>query len=397
MKINHRKLQQMVAAIPANIERKEAPDLEVQIKAIKSEILGAIGQDKTKLIEMQRQLDALDVKLSQRVTATFEGKTLKSVLEENDAVSQILRDKKGSCVITIPNMLLERKTTLTAGGQGFMTTGVLAIDRTSGITPEARQELHVRDALSSRPTTFGLVDFVKVTTPMSIASPVAEASTKPENQVVFTAASEKVKTIATTLPASRQILDDFTELLGFLQTSLTYYVDLAEELQILSGDGTGENLHGLIPQAGAFNTALLGSSWNRIDIVGRAIQQIAAAKEFVPTFVVLHVNDWWSLRLTKDSYGRYLLGSPMQEVPPNIFGLTVIPTVSIANGTFLMGSGRPEASEIRDRLETIVEISTSHQDFFVKNLLMLRAERREALVVKRPLSYLTGSFSQSPA
>jgi len=75
----------------------------------------------------------------------------------------------------------------------------------------------------------------------------------------------------------------------------------------------------------------------------------------------------------------------------------VIPTVSIANGTFLMGSGRPEASEIRDRMETIVEISTSHSDFFVRNLLMLRAERREALVVKRPLSYLTGSFTQSPA
>ena len=77
------------------------------------------------------------------------------------------------------------------------------------------------------------------------------------------------------------MLDDFSELMTFIRTMMPYYVNLAEELQLLSGDDTGENLHGLIPQAAAFSAGLLDPTkgWNKIDIIGRAIQQITAAKE----------------------------------------------------------------------------------------------------------------------
>ena len=54
-------------------------------------------------------------------------------------------------------------------------------------------------------------------------------------------------------------------------------------------------------------------------------------------------------------------------------------------------------SEIRDRMQLIVEISTSHSDFFVRNLLMMRCERRLALLVKRGTAFIYGSFSTSPA
>lgn len=264
--------------------------------------------------------------------------------------------------------------------------------------PEARQLLTVRDVLTARPTTQPVIDFVRVQTAMTPASPVAEASTKPENAVVFQSLSEKVRTIATWIPATKQILDDFTELAGFLQTSLTYYVNLAEEVQLLSGDNTGENLHGLIPQAQPFDTSVLSAAegWNRIDLIGRAIEQITTAKEVPPTFVILHPKDWWSIRLTKDSFGRYLLGDPQTTARANLFDLTVIPTTSIAAGSFLVGSGDATASEIRDRMELQFEVSTEHADYFVQNLVACRAEKRLALVVKRPNSYITGTFTTSP-
>jgi hypothetical protein len=67
-------------------------------------------------------------------------------------------------------------------------------------------------------------------------------------------------------------------------------------------------------------------------------------------------------------------------------------------GSFLIGSGSPIASEIRDRMEMTVEISTEHQDYFVKNLVAIRAEKRLCLIVKRPASYVIGTFSgTSPA
>jgi len=366
---------------------------------------GTVQEDLKKQIDaLQKQADALDAKIAERAALDPKAnKSLDDYLKEQESVDRLMKDKSGKASIHLDAKqfrdIFERKTTISSSAVGQATSGILQIDRIPGITLEARQQLMVRDLLSARPTTYQVVDFVKVNAPMAIASPVVEANTKPENAVTFVSHSEKVRLIATWIPASRQILDDFTELAGFLRTSLPYYVNLEEELQLLSGDSTGENLNGLITQAQAFNTGLLHNSqgWNKIDLVGRAIQQITAAKELLPTFVVLHPTDWWEMRLTKDNYGRYILGDPQTSVDLTLFGLKVVPTTSIANGTFLVGSGNPEASEIRDRMEMQIDISTEHSTFFTQNLVAIRAEKRMALVVKRVNSYVTGTFTTSPA
>jgi HK97 family phage major capsid protein len=377
--------------------------METELKSI----LDGVQTSVEAIIEAQKkqqiQLDAVDKATQFKHIGDSQAPAFVEKLRENEGFQRLLHDRRGRAIITLTGKdaaaMLERKTTLTESGQGFQTTGVMPIDRTTGITPEARQTLRVRDALSARPTSMAVVDFVKVTTPMGIASPVPEASTKPENAVSFTSSSEKVRTIATWIPATKQILDDFTELASFLENSLSYYVNLDEELQLLSGDNTGENLHGLIPQASSFNTGLLSAAagWNRIDVIGHSIEQLTTAKEIPPTFVVMHPSDWWKIRLTKDSFGRYLIGDPQTTANANLFDLQVIPTTSIAAGTFLVGSGNPAACEIRDRMELQYEVSTEHQDFFVKNLVACRAEKRLALIVKRSASFLTGTFTTSPA
>lgn len=382
------------------------PELKAALDAIRA----GIATTEQKQLAMQTQLDAIDSARAGFFAAGIQQKSLLDHLKENDQVGRLLSDKRGKAVINLhgaDSLLLSRKTTITELAAGAQTTGVLPIGRLPGITEEARQQLTLRDLLTATPTTFQVVDYVKVNAPMAIASPVAEASTKPENAVTFTSLSERIKTVAHWVPASRQILDDMSGLANFISSSLTYYLDLAEELQLLSGDNVGEDLHGLIPQASAFSTALLGTSWNKIDIVGHAIQQITSAKELLPSFVVLHPNDWWQIRLTKDSYGRYILGDPQQggvmttsgfvlSPTQNLFGLSVVPTTNMAQGTFLIGSGNPVATQIFDRLETQVEISTEHSTYFIQNLVAVRAEKRLCLVTRRPASFVTGTFSTSP-
>lgn len=357
-----------------------------------------------RLNQLQTQLDAVDKKLAGGGGGAYDQrKSLKSHLEENPSFQQLLTDRRGVARLSLTGndaaTAMQRKTTITSPIVGWQTTGVLPIERTPGITAEPRQTLTIRDALSARPTTYQVIDFVKVLSPMTIASPVSEGSVKPENAVTFVAQSERVKTIATWIPASRQVLEDFTELAGFLQSSLSYYVDLDEEIELLLGDGTGERLHGLIPQASAFNNSLLvpSAGYTRIDIIGRAIQQILLAKEIPPTFVVLPINDWWSIRLAKDSLGRYLLGDPQSTIAAKLFDLDVIATTVLTAGQFLVGSGNPAAAEIRDRMELQYEISTEHSDYWVRNLCAARAEKRLALVVKRPGSFVTGTLTSSPA
>lgn len=384
--------------------------------AAESKLHGTMLEEtKTTLIKLQSQADALDVKLAQKhIAEQGHGSTLVKTFEEDEGVKRLMRDRKGHAVITIKGRdmaeLMQRKTIITdvvsgsigsdtGNPVGVSTSGVLTIDRTPGIVLEARQVLKVRDLLSSRPTTAQIVDFVKVSSPMAIASPVAEGSLKPENSISFSTVSEKVRLLATWIPATRQVLDDFTELMSVIQNSLPYYVNKEEELQMLSGDATGENLHGILNQASAFLSSNLPSAakgWTKLDVIAAAIQQINAATELNPTFVVVHPNDWWGIRLTKTSFGQYILGDPQSLGNPTIFGLDVVVTTSISQGTFLVGSGSPVAIEIRDRMDMQVEISTEHSDYFVRNLVAIRAEKRLALLTKRAASFVTGSFTTSP-
>src|SRR5207248_1504587 len=138
-----------------------------------------------------------------------------------------------------------------------------------------------------------------------------------------------------------------------------------------TGSNTGNDLNGLITQGTAYNTALntLTPGWKKQDIIARAIQQVEIAKEVEPTFLVLHPTDYWDIRLTKDTQGRYL------DPSGTFWGLNPVRTVNIGSGNFLVGSGDPAAVEIRDRMGLTLEISTQHQDYFTKNLIALRCER----------------------
>ncbi|UWZ84646.1 phage major capsid protein [Occallatibacter riparius] len=425
-----------------------------------------LTETKESVEKLQKQIDAVDIKLAEKHQAGAPELSLEEELKQNDDVARIIKNRSGRVSFTVKsNRFFDRKTTITSAAVGASTSGVLTIDRISGITAEARQGLRVRDLFLARPTSLQLVDFVKVTSPPSytismtgdttngskaiantsistsglkVGQPIsgtgiaagsviasitganaitvsknatatatgvalsvtagagsvtAEGNAINESAVTFASASEKVKTIAAFIPATKQILDDFAELAGYINTSLPYYVNLEEELQLLSGDGTGENLHGYIPQAQAYDTSLNVAGDNKIDQLGHAISQIARSKELTPTFIVLNEMDWWAIRLTKDSYGRYILGDPQTAVRPSIWGLDVVPTTSIPQNQFLVGTGAPPAAEIRDRMDMQVEISTEHADFFQKNLVAIRAEKRVANVVKRPNAFVQGQFS----
>jgi hypothetical protein len=98
--------------------------------------------------KMQTQIDAVDVAMAAKhIAGSLGGPPLAEQLKNNDDVARLVRDKRGTCVITLDaktaHQVLQRKTNLLESGQGFQTTGVLALDRTPGITAEARQQRHV--------------------------------------------------------------------------------------------------------------------------------------------------------------------------------------------------------------------------------------------------------------
>lgn len=281
------------------------------------------------------------------------------------------------------------KTTITTGGA----SGGPAARPTyrDDVVQQPMRRLEVRDLLPVVKIETGAVEYPKQTLRTNAANTVAEGLAKPESAYAWTMVTVTPKVIAHWVPASRQILDDAPQLAGIIDTELRYGLALKEEDQLLGGDGTGENLSGLITNATPFVAPFDPAGVETmLDTIALAILQNALANE-PATGIVIHPSDWIRMRLLKDADGKYLLGDPGANVPSVLFGLPVVPTQAMTIDKFLVGNF-PRAATLYDRWEPRVEVSTEHSDFFTKNLVAILCEERIALAVKNALALTYGDF-----
>jgi HK97 family phage major capsid protein len=290
----------------------------------------------------------------------------------------------GKVSITIKNAVTEL-------GSGEGAAGEIIIpQRIAGWVYPANRILTIRDLLPQGRTTSNAVDFVQETGFTNSAAPVAEGAQKPESSLEFTLRTAPVRTIAHWLQASKQVLEDIPQLESYINTRLTYGLKLVEEEQLLAGDGTGQNLLGLIPQATPFDRTRRKVGDTRIDIVRRAMTQLRLS-QYQPDAVVLHPTDWEDIELTKNTQGSYIWANPRGLLGPTLWGLPVVESTSLAPGEFLVGAFKI-AAQIWDRDDVQVDISTEDRDNFIKNMVTIRVEERLALVVYRPESFIFGDF-----
>jgi len=264
--------------------------------------------------------------------------------------------------------------------------------RNPGIIRQPDRLMTIRDLVSVGRTTSNAVEFIQETGFTNNAAPVAEGAEKPESSLEFTLQTTPVRTIAHWIQASKQILQDVPQLMSYIDTRLRFGLEIVEEDQILSGDGTGQNLLGLIPQATPFDTARIKAGDTRIDIIRRAMTQVRIA-EYRADAIVLHPSDWEEIELTKTDEGAYIWANPRGLLGPTLWGLPVIDTTAVEEGEFLVGNFRMSAM-IWDREESVVDISTEDRDNFIKNMVTIRAEERLALEVSRPEALIYGDFEE---
>lgn len=271
-----------------------------------------------------------------------------------------------------------------SAGQGIWS------DRMLGVIEEPLRPLSIRDLLDQGSTESNLIEWVKELLFTNAADVVSEGQLKPESNITYQREDVPVRTIAHWIRASKQVLADFKQLQTLINGRMRIGLKIKEEDQILFGDGTGENLLGIVPQATAYNTALNQTDDTRIDVIRHAILQVRLA--FYPsTGIVLSPVDWHGIELTKDNENRYLMASPSSRTPPMLWGLPVVESDGMSVGDFLVGAFRLAAT-ILDREQAAILLSTEDQDNFVRNLVTILCEERLALAVTRPRSFVHGAF-----
>jgi len=280
------------------------------------------------------------------------------------------------------------------------------IERDPIVTPPTRTR-RVRDLFPARTTTAAVIEYFRMlgfttpeTTATNAASPVAERSgnafaLKPQSSFQFEGHQAPVRTLAHWEAAHRNVLADEPQLRSIIDNELLYGLRLQEDFQILNGDGTGENLLGILNTSGVqtYDHDLPANLTE--DNYGDAIRRaatLAFLAYYEPSGVVVHPSDWEKIELTKNAQGSYLMAVSMQVgAEARIWRMPVIDTPAIDEGTALVGAFGTGA-QLYDREQASIRISEQHADFFVRNAIVVLAEERLALAVKRPESFVKITF-----
>ncbi|WP_439895407.1 phage major capsid protein [Pseudomonas syringae] len=339
---------------------------------------------------LQDRLNDVEQKLARRTGADEE--SVKSVGEQftdGDDFKGLAEKGRG-----IARMRLKAVTSITSGTTGTGGVGVaIQPTRVPGIITGPERPFTIRDLIMPGRTSSNAIEYVRESGYQNMAAPVGETLAKPQSDLSFELITTTVKTIAHWFRASKQVLADIPLLQSYIDGRAIYGLKYVEENQILAGDGTGQNLLGLIPQATAFNNTLRAAGDTKIDTLRRAILQVRIA-EYRASAIALNPIDWADMELAKDTTGSYIWVNVQDGGQPRMWRLPVIDTNAVPAGGFLVGAFNI-AAQVFDREDANVEVSTEDADNFTKNMVTIRAEERLALAVYRPQSFVYGQFTQA--
>lgn len=285
------------------------------------------------------------------------------------------------------NAAITSLTTDTAGAAGDLVEKT----RLPGVVALPQRRMTVRDLIAPGQMDGSTLEYVKETGFTNNAGMVSETVKKPESTLKFDLVTTSARVIAHYMKASRQILSDASQLASIIDNRLRYGLAYKEEQQLLTGDGTGQNLLGIIPQATAFSAPFDPAGTETvIDSLRLALLQSELA-EFASTGIVLNPTDWARIELLKDTTGRYIIGNPQGTMAPTLWNRPVVATQAISVDKFLCGAFQ-QGAQVFDRWQARVEVATENEDDFVKNMVTILAEERLALAVYRPEAFVYGDF-----
>ncbi len=298
---------------------------------------------------------------------------------------------------------MERKDVYSTSPTGGPPLGFAPLFR-DNVVVQAFRKVRVRDLFPVQPTTAAVIEFFRVSgfVADNAASTVPQWDTTqnppnfglaPHTSLNFEGTQAPVRSIRHWEAAHRNVLDDVPQLQGIIDTELLYGLRLAEDNQLLNGKGIGSDIQGILtdPNIQAYTRPAANTTDTNADDVRRAATKVILSY-YEPTGVVCHPSDWEGIELLKDSTGAYIIAIAVAVGgEQKLWRLPVVDTPAIAQGTFLTG-GFGLGATLYDREEGTIRIAEQHADFFIRDAIVVLAEERLALAIKRPESFVAGTF-----
>lgn len=225
------------------------------------------------------------------------------------------------------------------------------------------------------------------------ATTVAEGAAKPQVHLPEpTWVTDSLSEIAAWWKITDNMAEDLPFIVSEINSHAQYNLRLQEEVQLLSGDGSGSNIKGL------FNREIQTMAQDTDsdpDRLFKATTKIATATGFAADAIVMNPADYETIRLSRDSNGQYYGGGyftgqygngGVMQNPP-IWGLRTVVTEAMTQGTALVGAFRLGGKVFR-KGGLRVDSTNSHDTDFTSDKITFRIRERLGLQVKYPKAFV---------
>jgi HK97 family phage major capsid protein len=252
-----------------------------------------------------------------------------------------------------------------------------------GIVERRTEPTRLLDHLSTTGMDGPSIEFISHTSTTGAAGTVAPGGLKPAATFTTTPSILVARKLAVVTGVVDELLDDFPSFLQWVQLELRRLIIDEENAQILSGDGLGDNLLGLLMTSGILTRAKAADTG--LDCIEQALTDLRTGPSFTAAdAIILNPATFSAVRRSKNTVGDYILNpDPSAAEASSIFGVPVLVTTQMPAGTGIVANLRDAATAfIRRGLS--VDSTQNNGDDFIRNRTTLRAEERLTLGVQRP-------------
>ena len=274
-----------------------------------------------------------------------------------------------------------------------------AVVRSARIEESAQLDPYVIPALIDTITTDQYqYKYLEETTYTNNSAPTAEGSALGENALAFTERTEEIRKIGAFIPMTEELLADVSASQGYIDSRLRFMVRQTISDQIIGGSGSGVNLTGILNKTGinSFNYSSFGGNLKRIGQIFEAITEIQKDAFMNPDAIIMHPSDWYQVVTEVNAVSTNGALNPLfvgagnfnDAVRPSLWGVPVVVSTETTAGDAIVGVfGGGQAIHIVARQGMEVAMSDSHDENFVKDIVVMKATVRMGLPIYRATAF----------
>lgn len=248
-------------------------------------------------------------------------------------------------------------------------------EREPGMTDIAREKRFIMDIIGSSPTSSKSIDYVEKENPDGTAIFVNDATGFAQIDFDLVVSTSTAKDTGAYITVHENMLDDIQFMQGEIDGELMYKIKLSADVGILSGDGSGAKLTGIIVSAAAFSlTSIQVVTPTLWDLISAAMRQVEITGFDEANFIAIHPADYENALGSKDSDGRYVAHPSLSPDGTRLAGVPIDRSTLITAGNVLVGNKMK--SNIKILQDIKLDIGYNLTNEFVERLITVRGSMR---------------------